>query len=105
MINLTTLSDGEPHPSARVKVLSYAFAHTDFLEASITGSRLAVLRGDLWTLTAQVVVWDWITGQIVLVRVPHVRSHPLMQAVYLGTRGQTLPVCDFPRRLLALSGR
>ena len=85
---MSTLSDGEPHPSARVKVLSYAFADIDFLEASITGSRLAVLREGqtIPVSVAQVVVWDWMSGQILLVRVPHAHNHPPMWIVHLGIR-------------------
>ena len=62
----------EPHPHARVKVLSYTLApengtHVEAVGASVTGSRLAVLRKVSDISATQVVVWDWVTGQILVI--------------------------------------
>ena len=68
------MSDGEPHPAAQTQVLSSTFAPAVgdlvdiFLNMSITGSRLALLRGVYGVGITQAVVWDWTTGQILLVR-------------------------------------
>lgn len=71
-IHLSALSDGEPHPAARTTVLSYTFAperaYHDILDMSITDSRVAVLRTSTYLRKAQIVVWDWTMGQILLVR-------------------------------------
>jgi len=68
------MSDGEPHPAAQTAVLFYNFpsggrSFADILDASITCSKLAVLKGtsDGDIAEGQVVVWDWTTGQILLV--------------------------------------
>ena len=72
-MHLRTLRDGEPHPAAQTAVLSYTFATgdgglPDVQDMSITDSRLAVLRSFSYIRTGQIVVWDWTTGQILLVR-------------------------------------
>jgi len=69
--HLSTLGDGGPHPAAQTAVLSYTFAPADnvpinLLDMSISGFRLAVLRGTA-DITSYVVVWDWTTGQTLLV--------------------------------------
>ena len=65
------MSDGEPHPAARVPVLSYTFPHDDpwVLESSITitSSRLALLREVSSERVTQLIVWNWITGEMLLV--------------------------------------
>jgi len=68
------MSDGEPHPAAQTAVLFYNFpsgghSFSEILDASITSSRLAVLKGisDDDIAEGRVVVWDWTTGQILLV--------------------------------------
>ena len=65
------MSNGEPHPGAQVKVLSYHFTSggifAEILDLSITDSRLAALRRVSDVHAAQAVVWDWTTGQILLV--------------------------------------
>jgi len=67
------MSDGEPHPAAQTAVLSYIFAldsepFTKTIDISITSSRLALMRGIYSENRGQVAVWDWTTGQILLVR-------------------------------------
>ena len=91
------MSEGEPHPTARIKALSHTFnpgdgTPADLLEASITSSRLAVLRGTSDTLVAQVVVWDWTTGQVLFVRQYSYSSPTLIPMTLLGARGRSLPV-------------
>ena len=90
-VHLCTLNDGEPHPCARVKVLSYTFAsgngvQVEAVKISITGSRLAVLKRVSDIPMTRVVVWDWMTGQILLVRQLYVDRYTLMEIVHLGTR-------------------
>ena len=97
---MTTLNGGEPHPAAQIETLTYTFAPRDadpsgVLEASITDSRLAFLRGIPNISVTQVVVWDWTTGQILLVRRLFVCSHTLVLTVSLGARERVLPVCEF----------
>lgn len=65
------MSNGEPHPNAQTQVLSYYFTSggvfAEILDLSITDTRLAALRRVSDVHTAQAVVWDWTTGQILLV--------------------------------------
>ena len=82
-IHLCTFNDGEPHPRARVKVLFCTFApgngtYVEAVGASVASSRLAVLRKVSDVSVTQVVVWDWVTGQILLVRQLHTDSYVLM---------------------------
>ena len=84
-IHLATMTDGAPHPAAQIMDLSYTFVpgYEDLfggLDMSITGSRLAVLRWDSRIRAIQVVVWDWTTGQILLVRRSLVFDSALMGA-------------------------
>ena len=85
------MSDGEPHPAAQTKVLSSTLAPAlgdlvNILDMSITGSRLALLRGTFGVGITQVVVWDWTTGQTLLVRRLLVYSPTMMRTIRLGTR-------------------
>ena len=69
-IHLRTMSDGDPHPSARAKVLSCALAlgGLGVLEMSITSSRLAFLGEAVSSEhKTQLIVWNWITGEQLLV--------------------------------------
>ena len=100
------MSDGEPHPTAQTKVLSYTFAPApgdlvDIRDMSITGSRLVLLRGASEMGTAQAVVWDWTMGQILLVRRLFAYSPTMMRTIRLGAQGQVLPVREVCRRPLA----
>ena len=61
------MSDGEPHPSARAKVLSYTFGTRWVLEPSITSSRLALLGSVSRESETQIIVWNWVTGEMLLV--------------------------------------
>ena len=75
--SLCTLSEVEPHPRARVKVPSYTFApgngtHVEALGASVAGSRLAVLRKVSDISATQVVIWDWVTGQILAIHTQNI---------------------------------
>lgn len=93
------MSDGEPHPTARNKILSYTFSPgdggtADILDKSITTSRLVILRGLSSVDVAQIVVWDWTTGQILLVCRLLVYSSILMRTVRLGVGQPVLPVCE-----------
>ena len=67
---MEVLNNGRPHPSAPLEALA--------VETSITGTGLAVLRRVSDTSATQVVVWDWVTGQISLVRRSCVDSYALM---------------------------
>ena len=98
IVHLRTMNDGEPHPSARAKALSSTFAPgTDnppwALEMSITSSRLALLGAVSRGSATQIVVWNWVTGEMLLVRQLLLGDRTLMLAVRLGTRYWALPVC------------
>ena len=74
-IRLRTLADGQPHPSAQIPTLSYTAEpelgdSLDWWAFSITGSRLAFFCrcSSAPEVTAQLAVWDWNTGEILLVR-------------------------------------
>lgn len=71
-IRLYTLNNGSPHPSARTGVLLYTFevsaGRHPILDMSITGSKLAIFSGSSSAPTTELVVWDWTTGQVMLVR-------------------------------------
>ena len=103
-IHLRKMNDGDPHPSAREKVLSCALAlgRLGVLEMSITNSRLAFL-GEAVSREhgTQLIVWNWITGENLLVRQLSLGDGTLlMWAVHLGTRYWVLPVYTVCRRLL-----
>lgn len=75
MINLRTITDGLPHPKAQKNVIKYdlgaTFAGSEWGdELHINGSRLGVVFRpvDPEDNGFSVVVWDWTTGEIVLVR-------------------------------------
>ena len=96
-IHLRTMSDGEPHPAAQTTVLSYTFATgagciPDVQDTSITDSRLAVLRGLSHVHTGQIVVWDWTTGQILLVRRLLAFDSTLMRTAHQGAQRRILPL-------------
>ena len=97
------MSNGEPHPAAQTKVLSSTSAPAVgglvgiYLNMSITGSRLALLRAPYGVGIATVVVWDWTTGQILLVRRLLVYSPTIMRTIRLGAQGQGLPVREVHR--------
>ena len=101
------MSDGEPHPAAQTKVLSYPFPPApgdfpdDILGTSITGSRLVLLRGAFQVSIPRAVVWDWTTGQVLLVRRLLEYNPTMMPTIRLGARGQVLPVREVGRRPLA----
>ena len=83
-IQLKTMFDGKPHPSAQTPVLPYVSVRElgfDSWEISITGSRLALICMfyDGSGVTAQLVVWDWNTGEILLVHFTSLSRSPLMQ--------------------------
>ena len=91
------MSDGEPHPAARTAILSYTFptgdgGMPDVQDTSITGSRLAVFRGLSNIRTGQIVVWDWTTGQILLVCQLLVFNPSLIRTAYQGAQGRILPL-------------
>ena len=98
-IHLRTMSNGEPHPTARAHILSYNFAPEInggipwILEPSVKGSRLVLLREMSSEPKTQIVVWNWITGEMLLVRQPLLRDHTLTRTVHLGTRCRVLPIC------------
>ena len=94
------MDDREPRPTAKTRALSYTFAPENgspinILEMSITGCRLAVLRGASDEHIAQVVVWDWITGQILLVYRLLIHGLTLVLIVRSGARERILPLCEF----------
>ena len=100
-IHLRTMSDGEPHPAARTQVLSYTFA-TRFggdlwvLESSITSSRLALLGEEAtgkFVTQRQLIIWNWITGEMLLVCQLFLGDRTLMWTVHSGNRNLDLPVC------------
>jgi len=67
------MSDGEPHPAAQAAVLFYTFvpggeSFTETIDLSITSSRVALMRGISFENIGQVTIWDWTTGQILMVR-------------------------------------
>jgi hypothetical protein len=94
------MEDGEPHPSAQTPVLSYTFAEFGSFfnewQMSITSSRLALLCVclDSYFIPAQLIVWDWITGDILLVGLLLFFCSSLMRIVPLGPPSYRLPVCD-----------
>jgi hypothetical protein len=72
MITFQTMTDGSPHPRAQKRIisLSLSFASPEWWgELHINGSRLgAVFRpADPDDNRFSVVVWNWTTGEIVLV--------------------------------------
>jgi hypothetical protein len=84
------MNDGKPHPLAQSPVLPCTFKFEPCFEECqilITRSRL-VLCLDTPNITAHLIVWDWITGNILLVRTVTL-FYPLpMQIVHLGARGR-----------------
>lgn len=92
-IQLRTLSGGEPHPSARTADLCYDYfpeycnsAEDCEMSLSITSSRIAffcTLSGTPY-ITGKLIVWDWTTGDILVVRCVFLSRHPLMWTVFLG---------------------
>ena len=100
-IRLRTLNDGEPHPSAQTPVLSCTLEpeishHSDHWQMSITSSRLVFLRTFLGALTAtaQLTVWDWTTGEVLLVHPIFLSRFLPMRIVLLAPQEQELPICD-----------
>ena len=95
-IQLRTLSDGEPHPSAQTADLCYTFepesAPFDGWKISITSSRLALLLLRFYP-TEKLIVWDWTTGEILLARWVFLSYSPLTQILRLGPGEQGLQVC------------
>ena len=106
-IQLRTLDDGEPHPSARTAVLSFAFElhpsrrRTGTGNLSITSSRLAFFCSHSGPTKTKVIVWDWTTGEILLVRSHHFISLST-DSDYLSRTSRTRPTGL--RRLLMISG-
>ena len=84
------MSDGEPHPTARIPVLSYNFAPGDpwaqGKSITIPSSRLALLREVFSELVTQLIVWNWITGEMLLVCQLLLGDHTLMWTIHLGTQ-------------------
>ena len=75
MITLRTMTDGLPHPNARQHVIGYkldaSFACYEWYdEMHINGSRLGVVfrPTDPEDNRFSVAVWNWTTGEMVLVR-------------------------------------
>ena len=74
MITLRTLTDGLPHPKAQRHIIGYSLGATFtsyewYTETHINGSRLGVVfrPTDPDDSGFSVVVWDWTTGEMVLV--------------------------------------
>lgn len=75
MIILRTMTDGLPHPKAKQQVINYdlspEFVSSEWCdELHINGSRLGVVfrPTDPEDNRFSVIVWDWTTGEVVLVR-------------------------------------
>jgi hypothetical protein len=81
------LDDGESHPSAQSPGLSYTFgelgSYFNDWQMSITSSRLALLCIciDSDFFPAQLIVWDWTTGDILLVGCMFLSWSSLMQII------------------------
>ena len=93
------MDDGDPHPSARAKVLFYVFAPGNnhaprVLKSSITNFRLALLGNLSGRYATQLTVWNWITGEMLLVCQLLLDNRTLMWTVHLGARHWVLPVCS-----------
>jgi len=89
MIHLRTMTDGLPHPKAQKHVIKYdlsaTFASSKWCEElHINGSRFGVVfrPTDLEDNRFFVVVWNWTTGEIVLVRVSHHDALTPIDAAY-----------------------
>jgi hypothetical protein len=73
VIALRTMTDGLPHPKAQRQIIVHdiyaSFSSEWWGELHITGSRLGVVfrSVDLEDNGFSVVVWDWTTGEMVLV--------------------------------------
>ena len=85
------MSDGKSHPSARTKVLSHTFAPGNddtprVLKSSITSSRLALLGNLSGVYVTQLTVWNWITGEMLLVCQLLLGNRTLMWTAHLGTQ-------------------
>ena len=89
MIHLRTMTDGLPHPKAQQHAikfdLSATIASSEWCdELHINGSRLGVVfrPTDLEDNGFSVVVWNWTTGEIVLVRRSHYDALTLIDATH-----------------------
>jgi len=89
MITLRTMTDGLPHPKAQRHVINWdlnaTFAPSEWCdELHINGSRLGVVfrPTDLEDNRFSVIVWDWTTGKVVLVRRFHHNALALIDATY-----------------------
>ena len=90
------MSDGEPHPSAKNPVLIYALEQElglslDSKNISMTSSRLASL-GVCFCNPApagEIIVWDWITGEVLMVRYSSLFRCPLIKIVFQHLRNPT----------------
>lgn len=78
MVILRTMADGSPHPKTRQKIITHkldpSLASSEWWgEPCLNGSRLGIVFRpiDPDDNRFSVVVWDWTTGEIVLV----CRSH------------------------------
>jgi len=102
-IQLNTLDDGKPHPSAQIPVLycrfEPEFGSFDDLELHITSSRLAFLcvLYDI-KITAQLVVWDWKTGEILL----DLKNEPYRSVVFVDDFWLVTPFRDESEPLVPL---
>jgi hypothetical protein len=81
-LHLWSMTTGQPHPAAENPILSYPRTseintEADVYSVSITNSRLAVLIENRKTGEGvKMVVWDWRTGNILLVSEPLFRRQP-----------------------------
>lgn len=88
MITLRTMTDGLPHPNARQQVITTGvpFASPEWWgELYINSSRLGVVFRpvDPDDNRFSVIVWNWRTGELVLVREFHCVSAPRVDTDHL----------------------
>lgn len=76
-IHLRTLSTGDPHPFAKVKVLQCLYEDEDDGSycIQIFGELVAVLFTPASFEESMLVVWNWQTGKLLLVTMPYVKIH------------------------------
>jgi len=89
MITLRTMTDGLPHPKAQRNIIHHnlgaTFASFEWCgELHVNGSRLGVVfrPTDLEDNRFSVVVWNWMTGETVLVRLLHQNTSTPIDAAY-----------------------
>ena len=99
MITLRTMTDGLPHPKAQRHIIGYnlgaSFASREWYdEMHINGSRLGVVfrPTDPEDNRFSVVVWNWMTGEIVLVRGSHYNAPCPINTLALSSSGSRTSV-------------